>query len=61
MKASIKELRKAMLDIDFNLIVNKKKLNNPEGRRFLYHIANQELKVDFYIAIGGTFVIKTKL
>ena len=61
MKATIKELRKTMFDIDFNLIANKKTLNNSEGRRFLYEIENQELEVEFYIGSAGTFVIETEL
>jgi hypothetical protein len=61
MKATIKELRKTMFDIDFNLIANQKTLTNPEGRRFLYEIENQDLEVDFYIGSAGTFVIETKI
>jgi hypothetical protein len=61
MKATIKELRKTMFDIDFNLIANQKTLTNSEGRRFLYEIENQDLEVDFYIGSAGTFVIETKI
>ena len=61
MKATIKELRKTMFDIEFNLIVNEKILNNSEGRRFLYEIDNQDLEVDFHIGAGGDFIIESKL
>ena len=61
MKATIKELRRTMFDIDFNLIVNEKTLSNPEGRRFLYEIEDQDLEVEFYIGSAGTFVIETEI
>ena len=61
MKATIKELRKAMFDIDFSLIVNENALTNSEGRRFLYEIKSQDAEVDFYIGSAGTFVIETKI
>ena len=61
MTTTIKELRKTMFDIDFNIIVNKNKLTNSEGRRFLYEIQDQDLKVDFYIGSAGTFVIETEI
>lgn len=61
MRATIKELRRTMFDIDFDLIVNNRRLNNSEGRRFLYEIENQELEVEFYIGSAGVFVIETEI
>jgi len=61
MKATIKELRKTMFDIDFELIVNEKQYNNPKGRRLLYDMENQDLEVEFYIGSAGVFVIETKI
>tara|TARA_R110000822_G_scaffold161_1_gene707 strand:- start:14419 stop:14604 length:186 start_codon:yes stop_codon:yes gene_type:complete len=61
MTATVRELRKTMFDIDFNLIVNQKDLTNSEGRRFLYDIEDQDVVVQFYIGSAGTFVIETKI
>lgn len=61
MKATIKELSRVMFDFDFDLISNKKTLSNPEGRRFLYEIKNQDLEVEFYIGSAGTVVIETEM
>jgi len=61
MKATIKELRKTMFDIDFGLIANKTNYNNSEGRRLLFDIENQDLEVDFYIGSNGVFVIESEL
>jgi len=61
MKATIKEIRKTMFDIDFGLIVNKETFTNAMGRKFLYDIENQDLEVNFYIGSSGVFVIENKL
>jgi len=61
MKATIKELRQTMFNIDFELIVNKKTYNNSTGRRFLYDIENQSLEINFYIGTAGVFVIENEL
>jgi len=61
MKATIKELRKTMFDIDFNLIANDKNFTNSKGRRFLYDLENQDLEVNFYIGSAGAFVIENKI
>ena len=61
MKATIKEIRKTMFDIDFGLIVNQESFTNAMGRKFLYDIENQDLEVNFYIGSSGVFVIENKL
>jgi len=61
MKATIKELRKTMFYFDIGLIVNKNRYTNPEGRKFLYDIENQDLEINFYIGSDGVFVIEKDL
>jgi len=61
MTTTIKELRLAMFNIDFGLIVNKNTHNNSEGRRLLYEIENQDLEINFYIGSAGVFVIENEL
>ena len=69
MKATIKELRDTLLNVDFNLIVDKNLLNNVEGIKLLCELENQDMEVDFYISkrIGtskraaGAFLIETKI
>ena len=61
MTATIREMRKTMFDIDFNLIVNHERLTNSQGRRFLYDIEDQDVVVQFYIGSAGTFVIESKI
>ena len=69
MKATIKELKDTLLNVDFNLIVNKNLLNNVEGIKLLCEIESQDMEVDFYIStrIGTSnraaenFLIETKI
>jgi len=61
MKATIKELRRTLFDFDFDLMVNKERMNCSKGRETLFNIEDQDMEVDFHLGNTSVIVINSKI
>lgn len=66
MRATVNELRLAMFEIDFCLIVNQKgkmsqQMSNSKGRAFLYEIKDEDMELVFHVGPSGVFIIETEI